>query len=256
MKKLYSFAAAILMASAITAQVNVTFKVDVTDYLAGGATLNSAGLRIGGNFATQGATVGANAMEDWSPDSEFSAMTQEGSSNIWAITVTYPSSSIGVTQLYKFINGTWAPTGDNEGRDSTSFIASDGCGADDGGGNINRTLVVPSTDQTFIFCWNKCTQCDGSPASFELVDVVTNFGVYPNPSTDVTNVAFNVTSPSTAVIEVYNALGQRVMFNDMGSILPGAYNQTLDMSGLNSGMYFVKLNVDGRSRTTRVNVVK
>lgn len=247
MNKLYTLAAALLTATAVSAQVNVTLKVDITDYLVGN-TLGAGGIRVGGNFADNGVTNGANPMVNWTPANEFSAMTQEGSSNIWSITLTFPSTAVGATQLYKFVNNDW---GTNEGAATLTD-----CGVDDGNGGLNRTMVVPAADETFSFCWDRCTQCDGSPASFELVNVVTNFGVYPNPSTDVTNVAFNVTSPSTAVIEVYNALGQRVMFNDMGSILPGAYNQTLDMSGLNSGMYFVKLNVDGRSRTTRINVVK
>lgn len=253
MNKLYTLAAALLTALSVSAQVNVTLKVDITDYLAAGNTLGANGIRVGGNFTTTSATVGGNAMVDWTPSDANSALTQEGSSNIWAITITFPASAIGATQSFKFVNNDW---GTNEGTDAATTIATDGCGTDDGAGNINRALVIPATDQTFSFCWDRCTQCDGSPASFELVNVVTNFGVYPNPANDVTNVAFNVSSPSTAVIEVYNALGQRVMFNDMGSILPGAYNQTLDMSGLNSGMYFVKLNVDGRSRTTRVNIVK
>jgi hypothetical protein len=102
MKKTLTLAAA-LVASAAFAQVSVTYKVDITDYLGGGATLGAAGMRIGGNFATQTATNGTNAMVDWSPSNQYSAMTDEGS-NIWAITVTYPSTAVGATQLYKFVN--------------------------------------------------------------------------------------------------------------------------------------------------------
>ena len=55
MRKLYTMAAALLMASASFAQVNVTYKVDITDYLAAGNTLGANGIRIGGNFTTNGA---------------------------------------------------------------------------------------------------------------------------------------------------------------------------------------------------------
>jgi len=78
MKKTLTLAAA-LVASAAFAQVTVTYKVDITDYLAGGATLGANGMRIGGNFAAQGATAGTNAMVDWSPSNQYSAMTDEGS---------------------------------------------------------------------------------------------------------------------------------------------------------------------------------
>ena len=255
MRKLYTMAAALLMASASYAQVNVTFKVDVTDYITA-TPLGANGIRIGGNFGAQGATVGTNPMVDWNPDNEFSAMTQEGATNIWSITVTYPSAAIGTEHQYKFINSTWAPTGDNEGRDSTSLIATDGCGADDGGGNINRNVLIPSTDQTFIFCWNRCLQCDGSPAGFELVGSTVNFSVFPNPTADVANVEFNVTTPSAVSIEVYNALGQRVAFNNLGNMLPGSYKQTLNMETAVAGIYFVKMNVGGKSSTSRLSIAK
>ena len=29
-------------------------------------------------------------------------------------------------------------------------------------GNINRTLVIPSSDTTLRYCWDACYQCDGS----------------------------------------------------------------------------------------------
>ena len=40
------------------AQVSVTHRVDATDCLAGGATLDPTGIRIAGNFADAGATTG------------------------------------------------------------------------------------------------------------------------------------------------------------------------------------------------------
>ena len=165
MKKTLTLAAA-LFASAAFAQVSVTYKVDITDYLGAGATLGANGMRIGGNFAAKGGTNGTNAMVDWSPSNQYSAMTDEGS-NIWAITVSYPASAVGATQLYKFVNNDW---GTNEGSTGT-MIATDNCGLDDGGGNINRTLVVPSANAAFLFCYDKCFQCNGSSPSLTSVEL-------------------------------------------------------------------------------------
>ncbi|MGA1364730.1 MAG: hypothetical protein ACO31C_07290, partial [Schleiferiaceae bacterium] len=91
MKKTLTLAAA-LVASAAFAQVSVTYKVDITDYLGAGNTLGANGMRVGGNFADQGATTGGNAMVNWSPSDANSAMTDEGN-NIWSITVDYPASA-------------------------------------------------------------------------------------------------------------------------------------------------------------------
>lgn len=241
-------AAALLMASASFAQVNVTFKVDITDYLAAGNALGANGIRIGGNFTTNGATN-----PDWTPSDAANAMTQEGSTNVWAITIAYPSTSIGLTQLYKFVNNDW---GTNEGTDAANTIGADGCGTDDGAGNVNRTLVIPDADVTYQFCWDRCLQCDGSPAGFELVGSTVNFSVFPNPTADVANVEFNVATPSEVSIEVYNALGQRVAFNNLGNMLPGSYKQTLNMETAVAGIYFVKMNVGGKSSTSRLSIAK
>lgn len=241
-------AAALLMASASFAQVNVTYKVDITDYLAAGNTLGANGIRIGGNFTTNGATN-----PDWTPSDAANAMTQEGATNVWAITIAYPAASIGLTQQYKFVNNDW---GTNEGTDAANTIGADGCGTDDGAGNVNRTLVVPATDITLQFCWDRCLQCDGSPAGFELVGSTVNFSVFPNPTADVANVEFNVATPSEVSIEVYNALGQRVAVNNLGNVLPGSYKQTLNMETAVAGIYFVKMNVGGKSSTSRLSIAK
>lgn len=248
MRKLYTMAAALLMASASFAQVNVTYKVDITDYLAAGNTLGANGIRIGGNFTDLGATN-----PNWTPSDAANAMTQEGSTNVWAITIAYPSTAVGQTQQYKFVNNDW---GTNEGTDAANTIGADGCGTDDGAGNVNRTLVIPDADITLQFCWDRCLQCDGSPAGFEAVGSAVNFSVFPNPTSDVANVEFNVSSPSEVSIEVYNALGQRVAVNNLGDMLPGSYKQTLNMETAVAGIYFVKMNVGGKSSTSRLSIAK
>ena len=241
-------AAALLMASASFAQVNVTYKVDITDYLAAGNTLGANGIRIGGNFTDLGATN-----PNWTPSDAANAMTQEGSTNVWAITIAYPSTAVGQTQQYKFVNNDW---GTNEGTDAANTIGADGCGTDDGAGNVNRTLVIPDADVTYQFCWDRCLQCDGSPAGFEAVGSAVNFSVFPNPTADVANVEFNVATPSEVSIEVYNALGQRVAVNNLGDVLPGSYKQTLNMETAVAGIYFVKMNVGGKSSTSRLSIAK
>ncbi len=135
--------------------VNVTFKVDITNYLAGGATLGANGIRVGGNFADQMATLAdGTSMVNWSPADASSALSDEGN-NVWSVTVTFPADKVGATLSYKFVNNDW---GTNEGTTGTN-IETGGCGVNDGGGNINRQLVIPSTDQTVSFCWDECAAC-------------------------------------------------------------------------------------------------
>jgi hypothetical protein len=248
MKKTLTLAAA-LVASAAFAQVSVTYKVDITDYLGAGATLGANGMRVGGNFADQTATVGGNAMVNWSPSDANSAMTDEGN-NIWSITVTYPATAVGAQHSYKFVNNDW---GTNEGTDPASTIATGGCGTDDGSGNINRTITIPAANAAFLYCFDACLQCDGtSPVlSIEKNEVVA-LTVSPNPTTGAVSLEFSARAAGFAGINVVNILGQSVMSFER-AVEAGVNTLNADLNVAN-GTYFVEVTVDGAKSVKRVVV--
>jgi hypothetical protein len=140
------------------APVQVTYKVDVRFYKLIRA-IESGGIRIAGNFSSLGAPI-----PDWQPTDIASAMTKEPNSDIWTITVTYPRSAIGSTQLFKFVNTNWAPIGDNEATTNFDFFTQ-GCGQPDGFGNFNRVFTIPPVNTTMLFCWDQCSSCLGQATS-------------------------------------------------------------------------------------------
>ena len=225
MKKIFTILSLALSTAAFS-QVTVTYQVDITEYIAGGATLNANGIRVGGNFTTAGATI-----PDWTPSDAASAMTDLGN-GLWSIAVTYPAASVGTTQLYKFVNGDW---GTNEGV-ATSLIAEDQCGTDDGQGNINRTLVIPATAATYTFCWDKCAACISSIDEVNKVNVV----AFPNPATDVVNFQIDVTD---YVITLTDLAGKTVATST---------TSTIEMSGLSSGAYLYKVVTNNGTATGKV----
>jgi hypothetical protein len=153
--------------------VDVTYKVDVTNYIAAGNTIAANGIRIAGNFADRGARVNGTAMLNWNPTDAASAMTNSGN-NIWSVTVTYPDSSVAKTQLYKFVNGNW---GANEGGTGSAILTGQ-CGVDDGSGNINRTMVIPAASAIAAYCWDQCgSVCNTS----SVLNSATDNLIYPNP---------------------------------------------------------------------------
>lgn len=178
---------------------DVTYKVDITNYLTAN-TLAANGMRVGGNFTDNGATVAAGPVANWSPIDANSAMTDEGN-NIWSITMSYPVASLGLTQMYKFVNGDW---GSNEGTDAANTIATDSCGVDDGSGNINRTYTI--MPGTVCYVWDACTACGVSVAE----NAIANLTVAPNPATDVVNFTFEANNAAVATVTIFDLAGKAV----------------------------------------------
>jgi hypothetical protein len=245
MNKIYTFLIALMVIPVmqINAQSNVTFKVDITNYLIDNE-LGANGIRIGGNFTTNGATL-----PDWTPSAAECGLTQEGTSNIWSITVAFPGSSAGQTLQYKFVNNDW---GTNEGV-TNSQIAIDGCGTDDGGGNINRTLVIPAADATVEFCWDQCDACVTSSVN-EAVAPFTGVNIFPNPAKEFVNVNFTSVDAGNVSIEIYNTLGQRIALEQLGFRTAGANTHQINLNGMNNGVYFVKINNGLNSITQKLSV--
>lgn len=233
---------ALFIGAAATAQVTVTFQVDVTNYVAGlaatGGSLDPTGIRVGGNFSTNGGTANGGPMADWSPTTPTSAMTDLGN-GIWEIAVDFPTANVGSLVLYKFINGNW---GMNEGTDPANTIVAGGCGVDDGSGNINRTLEIPNANTTLTYCWDMCTaSCSGSGANV-VEGAISNLVVSPNPANDVAT--FNFTSnAANADIVLFDLSGKVVASK---SVATGAVNNVeVSTSALSAGSYIYQVTSAG-----------
>jgi hypothetical protein len=145
--------------------------------------------------------------------------------NIWYTAITFASANIGDTLSYKFVNGNW---GTNEGA-TGSLIATDGCGVDDGGGNINRQLVIPATNMIVGKVWEECT--DFVFASLE--ETALNFSVAPNPTEVSTN--FTFAAGTEATVSLFDLSGKLV------STTTGVEKVTVATENLTSGSYIYSI---------------
>ncbi|HSD13704.1 MAG TPA: T9SS type A sorting domain-containing protein [Flavobacterium sp.] len=73
---------------------------------------------------------------------------------------------------------------------------------------------------------------------------MSDLNAYPNPVKDILNLSY---STEISSVEVYNMLGQKVMFKTL-NVAQGQ----IDMSNLNSGNYIVKVTADGLTKTIKV----
>lgn len=237
MKKIYLVLCLAFITLGVSAQVTVTYRVDITNYLGAGNVLGAGGMRVGGNFADQAVTSG---QVNWSPSDPSCAMTDLGN-NIWSIDVTYPATSVGLTQLYKFVNNDW---GTNEGTDPNNTIATNGCGVDDGAGNVNRTLVIPAANVTYEFCFDACFQCDGSSPDVTGINNVTvskGVAVGPNPFNDQLSFSYNLKSSTNVIVNIVNMIGETVASTDFGYQAYGSNRGDMNVSSLPAGTYFYVL---------------
>ncbi|HPN39466.1 MAG TPA: immune inhibitor A, partial [Melioribacteraceae bacterium] len=89
-----------------------------------------------------------------------------------------------------------------------------------------------------------------------------NFGLeqnYPNPFNPTTNISFSLKEAGMVTLSVYNILGEKVadLLNENLSL--GKYSITFDANkyGLNSGVYFIKLQVEDKfNAIKKMNLVK
>lgn len=238
MKKLYLFTLSLITLT-ISAQVSVTHRVDITDYLGSGATLDPSGIRIAGNFATNGATAGGTSMVDWSPTDAGGAMSDADGDNIWEITIDYPNS--GDTLYYKFVNGDW-------GADES--VTDTLCGGGGGFGS-DRIFAIPASSTGFTYCWAACTQCDGS-ASTIIENNFSNIKLSPNPANGITNFYFDSKNASQTNISIYDITGKLVdnVLNTMTS--SGSHKIEYNTSIMNAGVYIYKLSSGAYNSTGKL----
>lgn len=232
MKKVFTLISALFLGFAVTAQTVVTFQVDVTNYIAGGATIDPTGMRVAGNFSARQGTVGGSPMADWSPTVATSAMTALAN-NVWQIAVTFPAANAGDTLLYKFVNGNW---GMNEGVPALA-----GCGLGDGFGGFNRVLVIPDANQTKAYCYDSCYSCTGSGVGL-MENAIADLMVSPNPSSDMVTFSFG-TSANAAVITLFDLSGKVVASRKVNTTALNVVD--FSIANLSSGSYMYQVEANG-----------
>lgn len=83
---------------------------------------------------------------------------------------------------------------------------------------------------------------------------VNKVNVYPNPTDGITNIAVNLVNDASVNVTVYNVYGQLVQVINDSKLNQGANNLTLNASNLASGIYLVKVTIDGETITKKITV--
>jgi hypothetical protein len=135
------------------------------------------------------------------------------------------------TYFWKFSINAW---GDQE-----SFSEDiDGCTAENNG-NFDRQIVIGSDDMEVTYGWNSC-EAGLSVSDNTLLDM----RIYPNPSNG-SYVTIQTPVNGVKYVEVFDITGKRLINTSLNA-------DTLNVSSISTGMYFVKVTVAGQSKTSKL----
>ncbi len=83
--------------------------------------------------------------------------------------------------------------------------------------------------------------------------IASEFSVYPSvTSTGHSAVQFTLTENSTVIIELMNATGQHVKNILKADFVKGVHQSEVDLKGLAKGIYFINLNISGKSESKKI----
>jgi hypothetical protein len=79
---------------------------------------------------------------------------------------------------------------------------------------------------------------------------------YPNPFNSSTNIRFELQGKSWVKIDIYNILGQQIARLFEGELSAGAHTVPFEASGYPSGMYFCRMESDGKLAVQKLQLIK
>ncbi len=95
-----------------------------------------------------------------------------------------------------------------------------------------------------------------SVAFDQVPDNITIYNNYPNPFNPSTTIEYGLPTASNISLEAFNAMGEKVKVIESGYREAGQHKATFDATGLNSGVYFVRLVSPGGQAVKKVALLK
>ena len=80
--------------------------------------------------------------------------------------------------------------------------------------------------------------------------------VYPNPFSNSAKVAFMLEQAEQVKYSIFNILGEQISVSDQGLMSAGPQEITIQGENLNTGIYFLQLNIGNKMYTERITISK
>ncbi|KAB2805441.1 T9SS type A sorting domain-containing protein [Phaeocystidibacter luteus] len=174
-------------------------------------------------------------------------------------TANGPLPSVNPTATQDSVNLTAGYYSFNSGAanaDSVSWSFSDGSVMS--GDPVSKMFSSNGYDTVYVTAYNDCgstTQAFGFLVvgiSVEESAFGSSLNIFPNPSTGVITLSFELGNQAEVSVNVVNALGQHIMEIELGDV--NSYEGQIDLSHLPKGVYILQVNADAATVTQRVTL--
>ena len=88
------------------------------------------------------------------------------------------------------------------------------------------------------------------------VENISSFSIYPNPTSDVAHLAFNLVESKTVRVEVIDLLGKVVFAENFGQLTAGSQLIDVNANEIGSGLYIFNIYADDQKVSERVSIRK
>jgi len=140
-----------------------------------------------------------------------------------------------------------------------------GLGVTDASGNaqVNILQTLPTGTAQLLVSGYNCLpisyNIDYTPVGISEITNTANvlMEIYPNPASQAATINYYLTSASDVKISIYNSLGQMIdQVVEISNQLPGNYSIAYQVSDLSQGLYYCKIETNGRSLIKKFAVTK
>lgn len=100
--------------------------------------------------------------------------------------------------------------------------------------------------------WDAPFFVNSESTNVEELMLETQVAVFPNPTDGNCQLQFDMVQADLVTLEVKNALGQQVSFDQLGTLSAGTHQTELNLNGFEAGVYFVNVTLGGKVSTLRV----
>ena len=184
--------------------------------------------------------------------------------NDWLVSPAYNTTGLSAPTLsyYEYLNWSADATAHNvyysldyagDATTATWVLLNDVIGTDAEDAWVQRTFALPSAENvvvsfqynsTYGADWNIDDVCVQEDTLSTVDATVLDMRIYPNPSNG-SYVTIQTPINGVKYVEVFDITGKRLMNTSLSA-------DTLDVSSISSGMYLVKVTIEGQSKTSKL----